>query len=149
MTTKTNIGVAVGVVLGSPATYDEAGYDALTYSSVGNVTSLLDVGGEADVSSYDPMDTGIRVKLPGVIDYGSGSIEVAFDGDDAGQTVLSDGFDGAGKGLAHSFELTDSEGDSVWFTSKIYSFRLVYGSTGDVIGATINIEIDTSLTTSA
>jgi len=148
MTVKTNIGITVGVVLGQPATLNEAGYSALSFTPAGNVTSLPDIGGQASVSSYDPMETGVKVKLPGVIDYGSGTIEVAFDKDDAGQEVMSAGFDGAGKGLAHSFELTDSEGDAIWFVSKIYSFMYKYGSTGDVIGASVKIEIDTSLTAS-
>ena len=149
MTVKTNIGLTIGVVLGEPSTYTAAGYGSQTYEDIGNVTSLPDIGGEAGVSSYDPMSTGVTKKLPGVIDYGSGTIEVAFDSDDDGQAVLRSGFDGANKGLAHSFEIVDSAGDSIWFVSKIYSFKFTYGSTGDVIGASINIEIDTSLTTSA
>lgn len=149
MTVKTNIGVSVGVVLGVPATYDEAGYTALTFIEAGEITDIGEIGGQADVSSYDRMSDGIKQKLPGVIDYGSTTLEMAHEVDDLGQIALAAGFDGANKGLEHSFALTDSEGAVVWFTSKIFSRTKNYGSTGDIILSSVDIEINTTLTTSA
>lgn len=149
MTVKTNIGVQVAVVLGVPATYNEVGYSAMTFEPCGHITNLGEIGGSADVSSYDPMDTGIKQKLPGVIDYGSTTFEMAHDTDDAGQDALASGFDGANKGLEHSFALTDSDGDVVWFTSRIFSRTKNYGATGDVIQSSVDIEINTTLTASA
>lgn len=149
MTAKTNIGVTLGVVVGLPATHDEAGFDALTFIDAGIVTQLPDVGGSADVSSYDPMSDGVRKKLPGVIDYGSGTITFVHDESDAGLILLNGAFDGANQGADVSFSLTDSAGDVVWFTSKVFSFVKVYGSTGDVIGATVNIEMDSKIVASA
>ena len=149
MTVKTNIGVTVGVALGVPATYTESGYSAMTFEPCGSITDLGEIGGSAAVSSYDPMDTGIMQKLPGVIDYGSTTFEMAHDGDDAGQQDLADGFYGANKGLEHSFSLTDSDGDTVWFTSRIFSRTKNYGATGDVISSSVNIEINSTLTASA
>jgi hypothetical protein len=148
MTVKTNIGVSVAVALGVPATYTAAGYGAMTFEPCGHITSIGEIGGSAAVSSYDPMDTGIMQKLPGVIDYGSTSLEMAHDVDDAGQADLAAGFDGANKGLEHSFSFTDSTGDVVWFTSRIFSRTKNYGATGDIISSSVDIEINSTLTTS-
>jgi len=149
MTVKTNIGVTVGVALGVPASYNEAGYSAMTFEPCGSITNLGEIGGSAAVSSYDPMDSGIMQKLPGVVDYGSTTFEMAHDDDDAGQQDLADGFDGPNKGLEHSFALTDSTGAVVWFSSRIFSRTKNYGATGDVIQSSVDIEINTTLTASA
>ena len=146
---NTNIGLILSASLGAPTAETEAGYTAKEYTVIENVTSLPDIGGEADVASYDPMETGIKVKEPAVVDYGSGTIEVAFEEDSAGHEFISDAFDGDGKGLAYSFQLEHKTGRKLWFVSKVYSFKYIYGSTGAIIGAQIKIEIDTKLTKSA
>jgi len=61
---------------------------------------------------------------------------------------LSNGFDGEAKGLNHSFAIVDNNADAVWFTSRIFSFVKNYGATGDIIGGSVNIEINSTLTAS-
>ena len=145
---STNIGTSILVALGSPVTYDQSGYEAMSFAACGNVTQLDEIGGKSDVSSYDDMSDGITRKLPGTTNYGSSSIKMAFNKEDFGQLVLANGFDGANKGLEHSFAIVDSSGSAIWFTSRIFSFAIEYGSTGDIIMSSVNIEINSTLTAS-
>ncbi len=122
MSVDISLGTTIGVVSGAPATYDDAGFGTLTYETVGEVTSIGEYGGSAQINTNIPLATGIVNKRAGSYDYGDASLTITRDTGDAGQTALKDGFDGAEKGTVHSFEVTFSDGSTQYFTGVISSF---------------------------
>ncbi|MCK0531773.1 hypothetical protein [Sphingobium agri] len=89
MTVHTSAGTVLGLSAAAPATYDKAGYEALTFTSVGEVSDL----GEIPSRIYELVrwnaiaERGAR-KSKGGYDLGSQTITVGIDPDDAGQTLV-------------------------------------------------------------
>lgn len=138
-------GSTVSVVKGAPATYDAAGYDALTFVKVGEITSLSPFGGTATVTTNIPLETGIVDKHIGSIDYGQLALTIAADSADAGQLLLKAGFDGADKGLEYSIELSlaTSTGTNVirYTSAKISSFETDVSDADSIIMVNSNLEL--------
>lgn len=84
----TAAGSAVYVSAASPATEDEAGYDAITWTLVGGVTAIPDLGDVYNVVNHDPLNGRRTIKKKGQINGGSGSLDMARITGDAGQDIL-------------------------------------------------------------
>lgn len=70
----TKVYVAVGQ---TPATFDKAGYDALTWTLIPDVTSLGTFGGTNSVTTHLPIDDGQTYKFAGSTDSGQLSMNAA------------------------------------------------------------------------
>jgi len=142
MAVTTSLGTTISVVAGAPATYDEAGFGALTFVQAGEVTELGEFGGEAEVLTHTPIDTGIVNKFIGPIDYGALSLSMGRDLSDAGQALLKEGFDGTEKGNTHSFEVEYFDGGIEYFTGIITSYTSNVGSASNVRNASCNVALN-------
>lgn len=82
-------GTQISISAGVPVTYDEAGFAALTYTSVGEVSSAPGDGGTTfeDVS-YTVLGRRATVHLKGTSDQPEETMEVVVDRNDAGQIML-------------------------------------------------------------
>lgn len=145
MTVQTSTGLLLGVVKAIPATFDQAGFEALTFVDVGELVTLPAYGPTADVVTHQPLATGITEKLKGFINYGSTTAELGYDLNDAGQVVLSEGTDGTGKFDEHSFKVTYPNGDVDYFTGKIFSYTKNPASANSIVGSSALIELNTKV----
>ena len=137
----TTLGTTLSLVAGVPATFDDAGYADLTYTSVGEVGDLGEFGGTREVVTFTPVDTGIVAKRPGSVDYGQMSLQIARDAADVGQIALQSAFDGSEAGNLHSFELVDRKGDTLFFTGIVSSFTYNAGSANTMFGGSCTIDL--------
>ena len=137
----TTLGTVLSVVAGVPATYDDTGYEDLTYAAVGEVGDLGEFGGTREVVTFTPVDTGIVAKRPGSIDYGQMSLQIARDAADTGQVALQSALDGAESGNVHSFELVDRNGDTLFYTGIVSSFTYNAGSANTMFGGSCTINL--------
>jgi len=137
----TTLGTTLAVVAGEPASFDDIGYEGLTYAKVGEVGDLGEFGGTREVVTFTPVDTGVVAKRPGSIDYGEMSLQIARDATDAGQQALQEALDGAESGNVHSFELTDRNGDKVYFTGIVSSFTYNAGSANTIFGGNVTVNL--------
>lgn len=67
-TATTKVYVAVGQ---TPATNDKAGYDALTWTLIPDVTSIGTLGGQNSVIQHIPVDDAFVYKVAGSTNYGT------------------------------------------------------------------------------
>lgn len=137
----TTLGTTLAVVAGEPASFDDIGYEGLTYAKVGEVGDLGEFGGTREVVTFTPVDTGVVAKRPGSIDYGEMSLQIARDATDAGQQALQEALDGTESGNVHSFELTDRNGDKVYFTGIVSSFTYNAGSANTIFGGNVTVNL--------
>lgn len=142
MSVLTSTGTLLAVVAAQPATVDAAGFGALTFVNVGEVTDLPEYGASAEVVTHQPLATGITEKYKGFINNGSMSVSLARDADDAGQAVLSLGVTGINKNVEHSFRVTYQDGSIDYFTGKIFSYTKAPGSANSMVSSTVQIEIN-------
>ena len=141
MAVDISLGTTIAVVAGEPATYNEAGFDDLTYETIGEVTSIGEYGGSAQINTNIPLATGIVNKRAGSYDYGDAAMTITRDSGDGGQTALKDGFDGTKKGDVHSFEVTFPDGSLQYFTGVISSFTTNISDANSWTQASCNIAV--------
>lgn len=119
--------LAVGSVLkvshAEPATFDVAGYEALTWLEIDDVTNIGAGGGSATVQSYVPLKTGITVKRAGAIEYQDRTFQLGRHlQTDTTHQLIKNGFDGIYKGDVFSWAVHYPDGSKDFFTATIASF---------------------------
>lgn len=87
-------GTTIELSAGVPATYDQAGFAALTFTALGEVTSAPGSGGKTfeDVS-YTTLADRATKHLKGTSDQAEQTLEVVDDRDDAGQVLAKAALD--------------------------------------------------------
>jgi hypothetical protein len=142
---QTVIGTTLHAVLGSPATKDAAGFAALAYVEVGEVTQLGEYGAVKSFAQHQPLKTGVTEKLPGFINYGAITLTMGKDISDAGQVILKAGGDGANKDDEHSFKVILQDGTIQYFSGFISGPTTNVAGGDSVVGASCTIEINTPI----
>ena len=130
------IGGFWSVSAATPETFDAAGYVALTWTEVGEVSEIPEYGATHAVVTFTPLKTGIDNKFHGALNYGSITIPLGYDSADAGQIILLAAL--ASKDEI-SFRETRSDGTVRYIMGKVMSFPRGQ-SVGSVNMASCNIE---------
>ena len=145
MTVQTNAGTVLAVSIETPATQDQAGYAALTFTDVGEVVSLGEHGASVALVTHSPLGTRRVAKFKGSINDGSMPIGLGMDLTDAGQILLVAGADGAQIDVDHSFSITYQDGSIEYFQAKIMSYTRNAGTIDQVIAANTTLELVTAI----
>jgi len=129
MAVNTALGATLKISASVPATYDAAGYAALSYTKIGSVENIGPVGVTQEIVTFTDLETGILQKFKGTKDGGSPSITIAQDTDDAGQILLDTALNSQS---AYSTLLTFPNGDKFYFMSMITSMPVTVGGANDI-----------------
>jgi len=130
------IGGFLSASAAAPATYDAAGYVALSWTEIGELSELPEFGAAFSPNTFTPMKTGIVNKFHGELNYGSITVPLGYDSADAGQILLLAAL--ASKNEI-SFRESRADGSIRYISGKVMSF--VRGqSVGSVNMASCNIE---------
>lgn len=139
MTAMTSAGTTLGISAGQPATFDEAGFEALTFSSIGEVTDIQgNVGRTYNVVTHMPLATRATQKYKGSYNSGSATITLATDADDAGQVLVAAALT---SDTAYSFKITRQDGSVRYFQAMVTAFPETFGGTDAIDQRTITLEI--------
>jgi hypothetical protein len=127
MTVFTSAGTTLGLSASAPATYDKAGYEALVFTTVGEVSDLGDIPSRIyELVTWQPIaERGMR-KAKGGYQIGSQTITMGEDPSDAGQALLDAAI---ASDTVYSIKIAHPE------LGTIYARALVMGGTrsrGDV-----------------
>ena len=142
MATQTSTGITFAVSASTPATFDSAGFAALSYDLVGEITTIPQSGASFTPVNHEPLATGVTEKYKGFVDYGSVALDAALDTSDAGQTVMKAGADGAEKFTKHSFKLTYQDGSIEYWYGSIYTFQENPSGANSMVTVNMQIELD-------
>lgn len=140
---KTSAGTTLKISAATPATFDAAGYLALTYTTVGEVTDLGEFGREYNLVKHNPVGSRGTVKKKGSYDEGSISLKLGLDTDDAGQILLKAA---ALSDADYSYLVTTQNGDKYYFQAQALSFKVGVGGVDQITTATVKLELTTSNT---
>jgi len=138
MTVFTSAGTTLKVSAASPATFDAAGYAALTLTAVGEVTDLGEFGREYSLVAHNPVGSRATVKKKGSYNSGTMTLSLGLDTDDAGQVLLKAA---ALSDANYSFCVTTQNGDKYFFQAQVMSFKVGVGSVDQITTATVALEI--------
>ena len=141
MGSTTAAGTALAISAAAPATQDQPGYAALTFTEIGNVEKIGTIGATTAKVEFQPL-RGPKQKLKGSTDYGSLQPSFAHDPTDAGQTLLRTA--GEPTNLArYAFKVTLPTGDIRYFQGRVFGYPENFDGADSVIMANPTIEIDT------
>lgn len=138
----TSAGTTIAVSASLPASYDDTGYAALSFTDIGEVTDLGDFGREYALVTHNALGDRRTVKRKGSYNDGAVAMQLGRVPDDAGQAVLIAGRDSDD---SYSFEVTLQDGSIQYFTGQIMSYTTNVGSSDQIVGASVSVEIDSDI----
>lgn len=125
-----------------PAPYSAAGFQALDFTEVGEITDFGEFGREYSQVTHAPVKNRRTVKRKGSFDEGSVTLPMARDSSDAGQklldaAVLTDD--------SYSYCIRLQDGTRFFFTAQCMSFKTTLGGVDSITGKSAQLEIDNDI----
>jgi hypothetical protein len=117
-----------------PATEDEAGYDALTWIEVGEVSEIPEMGGDFSRITWTALSKRKVTTRKGSKSFTEMSLPYAYSpiGDDAGQEIISD-FEGTDTSCAFRVDVQDPAIATFCFTAQVYKNAITVGTTESIV----------------
>lgn len=134
----TSAGTTIAVVDSLPATNDAAGFGALTFETVGEVSDLGEFGREYSEVTFNPLGDRRTVKRKGSYNDGNVSMTVARAPSDAGQAVLETALD---KDTSISVKVVLQDGTTLYFEAQVMSYTTNVGSVDQITTASVTLGI--------
>ena len=142
MTVQTSSGLTVSISIATPATFDKVGFDALTFTTIGEVTSVGEYGGTQEEVNHTPLNTAIVEKFKGATNYGSMALEFGYNVADAGQILLQAGSIGAQQFTKHSVKVEFSDGSIDYLYGFVFGYAKNPGAINSIVSGSSTIGID-------
>lgn len=143
MPVRTSAGSIFKISAGVPATFNAAGYQALSYTLVGEITDFGEFGREYSLVTHNPVNNRSTQKFKGSFNEGAMTLQLGLDTDDAGQILCKQAVNSDNN---YAVEVTTQNGDKYYFQCQVMSFKVGIGSVNQITSATIQVEITTSNT---
>ena len=143
MAIQTSAGSTFAIATALPATYDASGYNALTWSLIGEVTDIGEFGKEFNLVTHTPVAGRQVQKLKG--SYNNGAITLQMARDQAAGSNQDKLKTGLASDASYAFKVTLQDGTKMYFTGKIMSYKTQVGSVDQVTGASTAIELDSDV----
>jgi|AntRauTorcE11898_2_1112593.scaffolds.fasta_scaffold02778_9 hypothetical protein len=141
---QTSAGSFLSVSAGLPATHDTVGFEdaAMSFTEVGEITDLGEFGREYNLVTHNPLKDRRTVKRKGSYNDGSITLQMARDVSEAGQALLETAKDDDN---SYSVKITFQDGNFVFTTAQIMSYKTTIGSVDQITMATCVLEIDNDI----
>lgn len=134
----------------STATDTLGEFQADTYTQVGEVEDLGQIGDSSEEVRFAALNDGRYRKLPGVRDAGTIPVVVGNDPVDAGQLALISAFDNNSLEFNCYIELNDKltlsgENTKLYFRGRVMSKQLNVGTVNNVVRRTFNVGVNSAV----
>jgi len=139
----TSAGTRLYVSASLPATYNSAGFGALSWTEVGEITDFGEWGKEYSVVNHNPVGTRQTIKRKGSYNNGALTLSMARATTDAGQTILIAASDSDN---SYSFKVAFQGGATgQFFTGVVPKYTTNVGSVDSIFSASVSVEIDNDI----
>ena len=138
MTTQSNSGVAFSLSAGAPATFNAAGFAALTWTTIGEVKTGGDFGKTFQVITSQVLSRRGTTKKKGTFDAGMLNLSIEIDPDDAGQTLAEAAVD---SDADYSVKITLQDGAPYYLRGLVTKFNTTVGGPNDMLAGSIQIDL--------
>lgn len=143
MGSTTAAGSTLAISAAAPATEDAAGYQALTFTEIGQIEKIGSLGATFNKVEFQPLK-GPKQKHKGSVDYGSLQPTLAHDDEDAGQTLLRTASDDATSKL-YAFEVTYPTGAKRYFQGRAFGYPETVDGADTILMVSPTVEINTKI----
>jgi len=141
MSSRTSAGTTIGIGA-APATYDAAGFGAVSFDLIGEVTDAGEYGKVYNLVTHNPLADRKTVKKKGSYNNGSITLQLAIDEADDGQIAAKAAVDSDD---SFSIAVTKQNGAIDYFTAQVMSFTDNIGSVDNIESGSIQLEIDNDI----
>ena len=139
MAVQTVAGTKISISASIPATFDAAGYAAVTgWAQIGEITDGGSHGKTYAEVTHNPIDTRMTQKYKGSINIGTKTLNLAIDDDDAGQILVKTALDSDSD---YSFKVVYQDGAIDYFQAKVMTFEKATTSVDSIRTATVNLAL--------
>lgn len=136
----TSAGTTLKISSALPATFDAAGYTAVTtWVEVGEITDMGEFGREYNLVSHNPIGDRRTVKRKGSYNDGTMSLQLARVPSDLGQAKLIEARDSDN---SYAIVVTLQNGTKLYTTVQVMSYTTNVGNVDQILGANVALEID-------
>lgn len=135
------LGTIIEISDSAPATEDLSGYEALSFTAIGEVTEIPEFGPSHETVEHTALADGVVKKYHGSLNNGSLTTPMALDRNDAGQDLVRAALANKAR---QSFKVAYPDGTADYFQGKIMSFTRA-ASLPSVVVSNAQIEIETDL----
>lgn len=139
---QTSAGSTLRVCPNRPAQYTPAGYKALQWTEVAEITDLGEFGREYSKVTHNPVSTRRTNKRKGSFDEGAITLPMARSKNDAGQKLMAAASE-SDDSFSYCIRLQD--GTCHYFTAQCMSFKTNVGGVDSITGKTAVLEIDSDI----
>lgn len=141
MAVQTVAGTTIGISAALPATYDAAGFGALTFTLIGEITDGGSHGKTFAEVTHNPIDSRGTQKFKGSFNMGNKTLQLAIDDDDAGQDLIKAAHESDND---YSFCVTYQDGAKDYIFGKVMSFDKASTSVDSIRSATVTLGLSTT-----
>ena len=134
----TSAGTLIYISAGVPATYNKAGYEALNWTEIGEVSTVPDFGKTYKVVTFNPIGNRKTFKRKGSYDEGQLALSVARAPSDSGQAICITARDSDN---SYSFKIVTGALYQ-YFPGQVTSYTSNRGGVDSIFMSTLNIAID-------
>ena len=142
MAVMTSAGSLVGISASLPGTYDATGFNALTYTTLGEITDVSEFGREYNLVTHTPLASRIAKKFKGSYNNGNVTFQYARNISDAGQVMLKTAL---GSDNSYSVKITLQDATKIYFTAKVMSFKTSLGGVDSMTAGSSTFELDSDI----
>lgn len=143
MSMSASAGTLLKATANAPATFDASGYNALSPTTVGEITSIAAFGAEWQTGSHMPLALRGTQKFKTSRDPGSMQVELTLDTDNAGQIVMKAAHVSTS---LYSFLIQTPDGDKYYCQGYVTAWKVNPGSQSSLKTASATITFSTSTT---
>ena len=141
MALGTVAGTKIGISAVLPATYNVAGFGALTFTKIGNIEDGGEHGREYAEVTFNPIDTRSIRKFKGSFNEGDKTLSIGYNSDDAGMILLKAALNSDNN---YAFEVRYPDGDIDYFVAKVRKLTKATGGVDSIRTASVILSIDTN-----
>lgn len=127
----TSAGSTVSISAGVPATIDAAGFDALTYTKINDVTEIGVIGTNFAIAEHIPVDQGVKFKYKTINDNGNVTLKGARVTTDPGQTLLNNASQSYS---AYALKIVLQNNAIIYGQVLVQSYQTNIGGAGQITG---------------
>mgnify|MGYP000019795718 FL=1 len=138
MTAFVSAGSKLSLSKDAPSSFDQTGFESLTYTDIAEIENAGTVGGSWGMTSHTAIDSLGTQDYKTVKSGTEISLSLAFDPTDAGQNMLQEAFDSV---QAYSVKITLSTGYIIYAVAKVGSFDVELGTADAITKASANLKL--------
>lgn len=135
----TSAGTIIAICANTPpATYNQVGFAALTYLTIGEIVDAGEHGRVYNLVTHNSLNNRRTLKRKGSYNDGQMNLQMARVPADTGQTAVRSALNSDAQS---SIKLTLQDGTIQYFTAQVLSYTTNIGNADQITGAAVAVEI--------